>query len=363
MIDLKRPIHGGNLDWAMSLMNHETATQVVDFSASINPLGPPQSAIASLKAGIVELNHYPNPDYPQFRLGVANHHHLDEKYILPSNGAAELLTWIAWECHELEGVLLPSPCFADYKRALKTFGVKYQFYPLDDLDKGINSPQSSRLAILINNPHNPTGKLWTRLSLQPYLEKFALVIVDEAFMDFLPPQNQESLIDFIKDYDNLVILRSLTKFYSLPGLRIGYGISNPQTIAKWQKWRDPWSVNSLAEIAAVACLQDKAFQEKTWQWLPPTRESLKQGLDNIEFLQVLPSQSNFLLVKTQIPSTQLQLRLLRQKQILIRDCVSFPELGEKYFRVAVKTHIDNQKLLDELNKLSKAIVENQEWLS
>lgn len=95
----------------------------------------------------------------------------------------------------------------------------------------------------------------------------------------------------------------------------------------------------------------------------PTRESLKQGLDNIEFLQVLPSQSNFLLVKTQIPSTQLQLRLLRQKQILIRDCVSFPELGEKYFRVAVKTHIDNQKLLDELNKLSEAIVENQEWLS
>ena len=164
-------------------------------------------------------------------------------------------------------------------------------------------------------------------------------------MDFLPPHQQESLINLVTDYDNLIILRSLTKFYALPGLRIGYGISNPERIKKWQQWRDPWSVNTLAAIATSACIEDKAFQEKTWQWLPPTREDLSKRLNEIEGLTVLPSRANFLLVKTVIPSPQLQLQLLHKQQILIRDCLSFPELGEQYFRVAVKTQDDNDKLI------------------
>ncbi len=349
---MQRPTHGGNIDWALSLI-HNGASSVIDFSASINPLGTPQDAIASIREGIAQLNHYPNPDYPQFRLSVAIHHDLDLGYILPSNGAAELLTWIAWECHNLDGVLLPSPCFADYGRALNTFRVDFDFYGLKSLETGINRPLASRWALLINNPHNPTGKLWTRNSLIPYLDQFALVIIDEAFMDFLPPHQQESLISVVTEYDNLIILRSLTKFYALPGLRIGYGISNPDRIKKWQQWRDPWSVNTLAAIAASACLKDKAFQEKTWQWLPPTREDLSKGLNEIEGLTVLPSQANFLLVKTAIPSPQLQLELLQRQQILIRDCLSFPELEEKYFRVAVKTQSDNHKLINALQNRSR----------
>lgn len=350
-MDWQRPTHGGNIDWALSLINNEAST-VIDFSASINPLGTPEGAIASLREGIAQLHHYPNPDYPQFRSSIANHHNLDLKYVLPSNGAAELLTWIAWECHNLKGVLLPSPCFADYKRALNTFRVNFDFYDLNALERGINRPQTSHWALLINNPHNPTGKLWNRDFLIPYLEQFALVIIDEAFMDFLPPHQQESLINFVTDHDNLIILRSLTKFYALPGLRIGYGVSSPERIKQWQQWRDPWTVNTLAAIAASACLEDKAFQEKTWQWLPPTREALSQGLNKIEGLTPLPSQANFILVKTTIPSSQLQLELLKREQILIRDCLSFPELGDEYFRVAVKTEVENQKLVQGLNTIN-----------
>lgn len=329
------------MDWAVTLINCSPSA-VLDFSASINPLGPPEKAIEAIIKGIKELDHYPNPDYPQFRLGIAKHHQIDQDLVLPSNGAAELLTWIAWEAHDLEGVMLPSPCFADYRRALNTFNIPCKFYDLEQLETGLSKGYNG--ALLINNPHNPTGKLWQKKTLLPYLQKFRLVIIDEAFMDFLLPNEQESLIDVVEDHDNLIILRSLTKFYSLPGLRIGYGVSNPDRIRKWQKWRDPWSVNNLAAIAGVKALSDFEFQQKTWQWLKPTRQKLRDDLSQIEGLKPLPSSANFMLVETRIPSSQLQLELLKREQILIRDCLSFPELGEKYFRVAVKKQEDNRKL-------------------
>ncbi len=343
-----RPTHGGNLDWAVSLVNCPISA-LVDFSASINPLGPPDSAIAAITEGIVQLQHYPNPDYSRFRQAIGNHHHIEFDKVLPSNGAAELLTWVGWEAHNLQGVLLPSPCFADYKRALQTFNLPCQFYNLGDLEKGLN--HSKNVALLINNPHNPTGKLWRQNTLIPYLHQFPLVIVDEAFMDFLPPNKQESLIDLVKDYDNLIILRSLTKFYSLPGLRIGYGITNPERVKRWQKWRDPWSVNSLAVLAGIAALGDIDFQKKTWQWLKPTKAKLAEELAKIQGLRPLPSSANFILVQTEIPGTKIQLQLLQKEQILIRDCVSFPELGEKYFRIAVKKEEENQRLTNAMAKI------------
>lgn len=343
-----RPTHGGNLHWAVSLLNCPTCN-IIDFSASINPLGPPDSAMMAINQGLNQLQHYPNPDYPDFRQVIANHHHIDVDEILPSNGAAELLTWVAWEAHNLHGVLLPSPCFADYKRALTTFNLPFFLYDLDDLEMGLSHHQN--VALLINNPHNPTGKLWHKDSLIPYLDKFPLVIVDEAFMDFLPPHQQQSLIDVVKDYDNLIILRSLTKFYSLPGLRIGYGISNKERVKKWQKWRDPWSVNSLAVLAGIASLKDINFQEKTWRWLQPTKTKLMEGLNTIEGLKPFDSSANFILVETEIPATILQLELLKEEQIFIRDCISFLELGEKFFRIAVKKDEQNQKLINAVRKI------------
>ena len=338
-----RPIHGGNLDWAAKQAGCPT-DEIIDFSASINPLGPPQSAIEAINQGLGNLKHYPNPDYTQLREAIAQYHHLNGDLILPANGAAELLTWFAWEAHDLQGVLLPSPCFADYKRALTTFNVPWVSYSLDALTTGLTVKNSHQWGLLINNPHNPTGKLWSQKTLMPYLDNFALVIIDEAFMDFFPDNDQESLLKMVRDYDNLLVIRSLTKFYSLPGLRIGYGISSPDRIKKWRSWRDPWSVNTLAIIAGCACLEDKSFGQKTWQWLPLARKKLHSQLSQISQLQVFPSQANFLLVKSQIPSPKLQLQLLQENCLLIRDCVSFPELGDKYFRVAVKMQPENQKL-------------------
>ena len=157
-----------------------------------------------------------------------------------------------------------------------------------------------------------------------------------------------SLISVVRDYPNLVILRSLTKFYSLPGLRLGYAIAHPDRLRCWQQRRDPWPVNVLAAAAGEAVIQDRDFQQQTWNWLIPTRLELYQGLASLSGLQPLTGTANFLLVATEQPCSQVQEKLLKQHQILIRDCLSFPELGERYFRVAVRSREDNQRLLEAL---------------
>jgi histidinol-phosphate/aromatic aminotransferase/cobyric acid decarboxylase-like protein len=170
-------------------------------------------------------------------------------------------------------------------------------------------------------------------------------------MDFLPPDQEQSLIGWVQEYENLVILRSLTKFYSLPGLRLGYAIAHPDLLKKWQSWRDPWPVNTLAAAAAIAALQDTDFQQQTWKWLPQARNQLFQGLSAINGLTPLEGTVNYLLVESQYSTSELQEKLLRQHQILIRDCRSFKELGDRFFRVAVRFQSDNQRLLTALKSV------------
>ena len=360
---MNRPQHGGNLNWAATIAGCPVSA-LTDFSASINPLGTPDSAIAAIVSNASRLTAYPDPNYPQLRSHLARHHQLDPEFILPGNGSAELLTWAGRELAQHKFTYLITPAFSDYARALAAFDGKILPCPLD-LGTGerlfaptvdgtneqwfaptIPIPQSPdpQSGLLLNNPHNPTGKLWTRNEILPYLEQFELVVIDEAFMDFLTPSEEQSLIPVVAEYPNLVILRSLTKFYSLPGLRIGYAIAHPERLQRWQKWRDPWSVNTLAAAATIAAIGDKEFQQQTWDWLGSARSRLFEQLQSIPGLQPFEGAANYLLVKTEISATRLQEKLLTDYQIVIRDCISFPELGDRYFRIAVRLPADNDRL-------------------
>ncbi len=360
---MRQPAHGGNLAWAAALAGCPPDA-ILDFSASISPLGPPNSAIAAIKSQLGNLKHYPDPNYSELRLALSHFHQLPPEWILPGNGSAELLTLVGRELAKLAATILITPAFGDYYRTLAAYnanvlecfliGSKQRM--LDAELKTLLSIQHSELGntncgLLLNNPHNPTGKIFSRDSILPYLEQFALVVVDEAFMDFVPPNDEQSLIPVVQEYTNLVILRSLTKFYSLPGLRLGYAIAHPDCLTKWQLWRDPWPVNTLAAAAAIAALEDTEFQQQTWAWLPPARNQLFEGLAEIPGLQPQLSAANFLLVESQESTLQLQQQLLNHHQILIRDCLSFKELGDRFFRVAVREESDNQRLLTALNSV------------
>jgi len=151
-------------------------------------------------------------------------------------------------------------------------------------------------------------------------------------------------------------LRSLTKFYSLPGLRLGYAIAHPDRLRRWQQWRDPWSVNTLAAAAAIAVLDDYEFQQQTWDWLVEARSHLFQGLSALSGLYPYPSAANYLLVRCDYSAVELQQQLLKQHHILIRYCVSFPDLVYPFFRVAVRTPAENQLLLNGLAIILKVQV-------
>ena len=396
------------------------AAAILDFSASISPLGPPESALDAIRSHLSSLTAYPDPDYGELRAALGEALNVDPDWILPGNGSAELLTWAALDLSKLEATYLVTPAFGDYSRALLAFGAQVLDCPLDltsctivnngqdthstrdefscgtgilpvpkqviengatsqldqkSLDAGAGkglvtddlsvfnhsfvSPSLSLpvplvdadRGLLLNNPHNPTGLLFGKQAIRPYLEQLPMVVVDEAFMDFLPPSEQETLIDAVEEFPNLVILRSLTKFYSLPGLRMGCAIAHPDRLRRWQLQRDPWPVNTLAAAATAAVLRDTVFEQKTWDWLPVARQELFEGLANLPGLRPFPGAANFLLVESSVSVSALQKSLLERHRILIRDCLSFPELGDRFFRVAVRSRADNLRLIAGLSEV------------
>ncbi|MGL5034733.1 MAG: pyridoxal phosphate-dependent aminotransferase, partial [Microcystaceae cyanobacterium] len=267
---MTRPDHGGNLAWAATIAGCP-ASSLVDFSASINPLGPPATVLKAIQQAFPQLGHYPDPQYSTLRSQLGFYHQLDADWVLPGNGSAELLTLVGRWFSSLAQTVLIAPAFGDYYRTLKAFDLKIislaweveQPFP----QAMLQNFSLSNSGLILNNPHNPTGFLWLKQDILPLLSRFKWVIIDEAFMDFLSPDRQQSLIAALPDYPNLIILRSLTKFYSLPGLRLGYALGHPDILKQWQQWRDPWPVNVLAEAAAIAAIQDTRFQQQTWDWL------------------------------------------------------------------------------------------------
>ena len=185
------------MNWAAKIAGCPISA-LTDFSASINPLGTPQSAIAAIVNSTSKLTAYPDPEYTELRSHLAQHHQIDPAFILPGNGSAELLTWAGRELAQQKFTYIITPAFSDYKRALNTFNGKIIPCPLFINSRGSEQPFAPTLPVpyspqphsglLLNNPHNPTGKLWTKEAILPYLKQFDLVVIDEAFMDFLTPE-------------------------------------------------------------------------------------------------------------------------------------------------------------------------------
>lgn len=358
---MSRPVHGGNLAWAAGLASCAPA-ELLDFSASISPLGPPHSVQEAVQADFLSVRHYPDPNYGALRGAIAQHHKVPIEYITPGNGAAELLTWAARELAQMTQCFCLSPGFSDYARALQAFGcIPTKLFLQNStswealvLDQSVNL---QRCGLLLNNPHNPTGDLFDREKIRLLLSKLGLLVVDEAFMDFLPPEREQSVIDWVSEFENLVVIRSLTKFYSMPGLRLGYAIAHPKIIKRWQKWRDPWSVNTLAISAGIAALQDTKFQRQTWDWLEVANAQLYKGLATVPDLSPHPGCANFLLVNCRKSVMALQEGLLKQHRIYIRDCMSFEGLGDRYFRVAIKTQAENLRLVSAIAQILPTLPE------
>jgi threonine-phosphate decarboxylase len=212
----------------------------------------------------------------------------------------------------------------------------------------------------ICNPHSPSGTLYGKqeiLDLVDFCSKKNIIFsVDENYIEFAEKGQDTTLAGMVKEHENLFVIRSVTKFFGMPGIRLGYGIAAPSLVNKLENVRLPWSINGLAGYATLAAFKDTEFIENTKRTIAKEKAQLAKNLSEIECLNVYPSVTNFLLVKIlnrKITSTKLK-EMLAKEHVMIRDCCTFMGLDDSYFRITVRSAKDNEKLVEKI----KQILEN-----
>lgn len=350
--------HGGNQAATAARLGCRPS-QLLDASASLVPFGPPWFVRRSLlRAGLTApLRAYPDRSYAALRRGLALLHGLDPDWLLPGNGAAELFTWAARDAAAAGLSVLAQPGFADYPRALACWDGAWlpQPLPLQAGSEAQPFPAPPAGEVLwLTNPHNPTGALWTRASLEPLLQRFALVIADEAFLPLVPGGEAQSLIPLLATQSNLVVIRSLTKLYGIAGLRLGYALGQPERLARWASWRDPWPVNGLAAAVGERLLADPAAYRR-WcarvqRWTAREGAWLQRQLSQLPGITPLPSAANFLLIYGDASLVPLREQMEQRHHILLRDCRSFEGLGENWLRIGYQSHRNNRRILRALRQ-------------
>ncbi|KYH31102.1 threonine-phosphate decarboxylase CobD [Neomoorella mulderi] len=358
--ELARPVHGG--DWQGAVEKYGWQPEdILDFSANINPLGPPAGVLETLQQNLQAIQRYPDPYCRQLKKALADYLQVDAAAIIAANGATELIYLI---CQALKPrrVLIPEPTFSEYRRAALVAGAEVLMLELDpassfalDIARWRQNLAQVDLAFLCN-PNNPTGQLLERAVLKEIVDLCqrygVFLLVDESFLDFLPNWPELSLGSRAAAREGLLSLRSLTKIFALPGLRLGCGVGHPELVARLEARRDPWSVNILAQIAGAVALADREYLEATRELIRREKEYLYHGLAGLAGFRPYHPEVNFILTDitaSGLTVPQLAAHLARER-ILIRDCSSFPGLGPAYFRVAVRERWANQKLLAALEK-------------
>lgn len=351
-----KDIHGGNI-WEASKEASVRPGELLDFSASINPLGLPAGAATAIKDAVRLVPPYPEPYAETFRESLSGFHSIPPDEILPANGSTQLI-------HMIPNVLRPAsalivePAFSEYRSSLAPSGCGAEGFMLKeadgfalDLKKLARRLAKGADVLYIANPANPTGALIKKDALIEVAgmcaSAGATLVVDEAFADFTEDESIKQEAGRLK---NVIVLRSMTKFFAMAGLRLGFMVSNRRLVKRFSNLMPPWSVNTLASVAAVAALKDAAYQKAAARWIRTERPFLFNGLGEIPGLAPFPSAANFFMVRITRPSVtaaSLKAALLKEG-ILVRDLSTFRCLGPQYFRVAVRKRKENAALIEAL---------------
>jgi threonine-phosphate decarboxylase len=345
--------HGGNI-YRASDETGIPVRDIIDFSASINPLGVPDSVAAVIRENIGLLVHYPDPFADGLSRDLAKHLGVPARSIVCGNGSTELI-YLLVRALRPERVLIPAPTFSEYERSCVlnkgTSCIGHELSRQDGfaIDHGrfVAGMAGCDMAFLCN-PNNPTGRLLERAAVLDLARAAkaadCLLVVDEAFIDFTP---DHSVARDVEGNSHLIVLRSLTKFYALSGLRIGYGIFPDGIIPRIRDHKEPWTVNTLAQMAAAAAIKDRTYQERTTAVISAEKWYLEQGFRDLG-IEFFPSSANYYLFRS---SRGNEVASLRNKGILVRDCSNFVGLDGSYVRVAVRSRNENSRLLKELGVL------------
>lgn len=349
--------HGGDLLTASERFGLNSSS-ILDFSANINPLGPPGRVMQALQNQLGTITHYPDPDQRKMKKALARRLGVEQECLLIGNGAAECMA-LALLAQAPRKVGVVYPCFSEYAQLAGQYGAEVRGI-LGRVERDYK-PDMKELChliewadlVFIGHPNNPTGIVYDPAELILAAEaagQFGTrIVMDEAFLDFLPEDGQTTLLHDLARYPQLIFIRSMTKFYAIPGLRLGYGVADPKITAGMKGKQVTWSVNSLALLAGELCLQETEYERQTRKLIQEQREQLVSFIGKRLGWTVWPGQANFLLVRmpAEMSSVHLQ-QWLGNRGILIRDCSMYPGLTGQDFRIAVLDREKNERLMQSL---------------
>jgi len=356
--------HGGNV-YAAARELRRPAGALLDFSASINPLGPSPKALRALAGGRSALSHYPDPDCWDLRRCLASRWKLSPDQIVVGNGSTELIHLLP-RALAIRHALVIAPTFSEYARSVERAGGRATLLPAKrredyrpPLEHAVRLLRSNRTgrkkidAIFLCHPNSPTGQICDVNEVHELVKGAdragAWMVLDETFIEYC---EKRSLLPRLSGLSRLIILRSFTKFYALPGLRIGYLAASKRVASRVKACQPPWSVNALAQVAAVEAFNDQRHAKRSLLYMEQERDRFSNRLGAMPGLTLFPSRGNFLLVELPRARRASQIAAaLRRQDMLIRDCSSVPGLNSRTVRIAVRTRRENDRLADALNYL------------
>ena len=353
----RRFAHGGNIYDAAP-----GGGEWLDFSANINPLGLSQKVRQAIENGIEKIVHYPDPSARALKQAIAEHYDVPRENIVLGNGGAELF-YVFFHAVRPKRVLLPVPSFSEYERAALSAGAEVVYLPLREEndfrmdEREILSQLQAGDCLILGNPNNPTGQLVKADMLERMISeahhKNVRVLVDESFVDFRSDAGDYTVRSLVGTYDNLIVVQSLTKFFAIPGLRLGFAVTTPSLAEKLEAAKDPWNTNLLAQAAGVAALGDGEYQKQTLQWLETEREFLFRSLAAFEGIKAYQPMVTFIFLRLSSSwgSAPAFCERMKAEGILLRDCSNYPGLDDTFVRVAVRKREDNERLLEAFRRV------------
>lgn len=358
----KHFLHGGDLD-AISNAYGIRRSEIIDFSGNINPLGISPLAKEEIANNLDLISTYPDRNYNSLRQSISNYVSVAPEHIIVGNGSTELISLMI-QMKKPKELLILGPTYSEYEREASLAGSNIRYFRLEeeedfkvDVSRLTDQLTSKIDMLVICNPNNPTSTCIHTPELKIILDKCKendiFVMIDETYVEFASDVASVSATSLIPDYDNFLILRGISKFFSAPGLRLGYGMSSNQAlIDHMNNFKNPWTTNILASLGTEAMLRDHAYITKTKTMFDEQRALIYQELLTWDQIKVYKPEANFVLFKLLDPAIkgeEIFEKMLMQK-MLIRDASSFPFLNHRFLRFCFLLPEQNKALLLALKK-------------
>ncbi len=354
-------IHGGDIYSAKEkLSKMKNPPVILDFSANINPFGLPEGVKQAIRVSVDSFDVYPDPRCREFVSRLSKHEGVSAEWIQCGNGAADLIYRAVYAVRPKKAMVL-APTFAEYEEALNAVSCRVVHYELQEKDgfqvgEGLLEALYKGLDMLfLCNPNNPTGQLVTKEFLLKLVRRCKtlgiLLFVDECFNEFLDEPQEYTTKEFLKAFDNLIILKAFTKIYAMAGIRLGHCISaNAGLLKKIREAGQPWSVSAPAQIAGIRAMEEKDYLIQTKKLILQERDYIIPHLKEFQ-ITVIASNANYIFVKDSCSTEKPLHEMLFEKGILIRNCDNYNGLGPGYYRICIRKHEENIKLIEALREM------------